>query len=117
MVRVFLCGLLTLGGLVCPPRVAAHHFTIDLKVEADKTSKTVHAETAGLGVKPKERPVLRVKAGSRLTVKWTMTNADPKTTFKNVLVHFFAVKEDKVGQRSVPKLTKGLAAESALNMD
>jgi hypothetical protein len=116
MPRVLLCGLL-LSGLLRPGVAAAHHFTIDLKVQAGKASKTASAETAAPGAKPKPRAVLRVRAKTPITARWTMTNADAKTTYKDVLVHFFTVKIDKLGQATVPKLVKGVAAESALTMD
>ena len=45
-----------------------------------------------------------------------MTNRD-KAVAKNVLVHFFAVKEDELGQKIQPKLDKGVQAETALVMD
>ena len=45
------------------------------------------------------------------------SNSDPKAQYKDVTVHFFAVKEEKAGQPDVPKLSKGVAAESALSMD
>ncbi len=117
MLRVFLIGLLVPGWLLLPAPARAHHFTIDLEVRAGKEVKKAQADVAALGVKPRERGTFQVKAGSRVTVKWTMTSADPKTTYKNVLVHFFVVAEEKAGQLSVPKLDKGVVAESALTMD
>src|SRR5713101_3196862 len=95
----------------------ADHFAIDLKVQAGKESKTAQAETAALGSKAKKRAVLNAKVGDRITVKWTMTNSDAKTAVKNVLVHFFAVKLEEIGQKTTPKLDKGVVAESALVMD
>src|SRR5439155_1522421 len=89
----------------------------DLKVQADKATKSASAQVAAPGVKPKPRGVLRVRARTPITARWTLTNADPKTTFKDVLVHFFTVKIDNLGQTVVPKLTKGVMAESALTMD
>ncbi len=50
-------------------------------------------------------------------IHWTLTNSSAKTEMKNVLVHFFAVKEEAVGQRNVPKLTKNVTAESAVTVD
>ncbi|HYT94396.1 MAG TPA: hypothetical protein VEL76_37120 [Gemmataceae bacterium] len=117
MPRIGWVGLLTLCWLSWPAPAAAHHFTIDLKVQAGKNSATVHAETAAIGVKPKERSVLRVKAGSRVAVQWTLTNTDAKAAFKNVLVHFFAVKQEKLNQVAPAKLLKGVVAESALTID
>jgi hypothetical protein len=104
--------------LVLPPAVArADHFAIDLEARAGKESKTAHAEAAALGATPKPRPVLEVKAGERVTVKWTLRCTDPKETYKDVVVHFFAVKEEKTGQQAVPKLDRDVTAESALTMD
>jgi hypothetical protein len=96
---------------------AADEFAIDLEARAGKASKTAHAEALGLGTTPKPRPVLEVKAGQRVTVTWTLRCTDPKANYKDVLVHFVAVKEEKTGQQAVPKLDKDVAAESALTMD
>src|SRR5690348_4322524 len=95
----------------------ADHFAIDLEARAGKESKTAHTEAVALGATPKPRPVLEVKAGDRVTVKWTLRCTDPKETYKDVVVHFFAVKEEKAGQQAVPKLDRDVAAESALTMD
>jgi hypothetical protein len=99
------------------PAARASHFTIDLTTRAGKASQTAHAETAVPGARPKARPVLEVKAGQRITAHWTLRNADAKATFKDVIVHFVAVREVALGQAAVPKLDKGVAAESALTMD
>ena len=103
--------------IITSPLARADHFSIDLKVQAGKNSKTAKTETAALGLKAKKRDVLRAKAGDRIIVKWTMTNADAKSAVKNVLVHFFAVKLEEIGQKTTPKLDKGVVAESALVMD
>jgi hypothetical protein len=95
----------------------AHHFAIDLETAGMKERRNVHAEVVAPGVKAKTRSVLHVKVGERVVVKWTMTNSDTKASFKNVLVHFFVVKEDEAGQLLVPKLLKDVALESALTMD
>jgi hypothetical protein len=95
----------------------ADHFTIDLGVQAGKVSQTAHAEMAAIGVKPKERAILEVKAGERISVKWALASAAPKETVKDVTVHFFVVKEEKAGQQIVPKLDRDVIAESALTMD
>lgn len=95
----------------------ADHFAIDLKVQAGKNSKSAQEETASLGSKAKKRMVLNAKVGDRIVVKWTLTNKNAKTAVKNVLVHFFAVKQEELGQKTTPKLDKGVVAESALVMD
>ncbi len=95
----------------------AADFAIELTVQVGKASKTAREEKADIGVKPKKREVLRAKAGDKVQVRWVMTNRDPKATVKNVLVHFFAVKEDELGQKVMPKLDKGVLADTALIMD
>jgi hypothetical protein len=109
-----LCALLLTGAAAGAEDLA---FAIDLTAKTAAASKTAHADVVALGVKPKDRGMLEAKAGERVTVQWTLRNADPKTTYKDVTVHFFAAKEEKAGQHSLPKLDRDVAAESALTMD
>ena len=115
MTRLLL--VLAVLGTLFPAAAAAEPFAIDFTVRAGKVSRTAHAESAARLATPKERACLEVKAGERLTVRWKLSSTDPKETVKDVTVHFFAVKEEKVNQPSVPKLDKGVVAESALSMD
>jgi hypothetical protein len=108
-----LCCLL----LAAAPARAAEPFAIDLEAKAGKASQTAHVEPAGLETAPKPRPVLEAKAGQRVTVKWTLRCSDPKTTYKDVTVHFFAAHEAKAGQKALPKLDRDAVAETALSMD
>lgn len=115
--RPAVCCLL-LSAWLSAPAAGADPFAIDLEAKAGKATQTAHAEAAGLGTTPKARPVLEAKAGQRVLVKWTIRCTDPKTTYKDVTVHFVAVKEEKAGQQAVPKLDlKDVAAETALSMD
>jgi hypothetical protein len=86
-------------------------------VTSGKEKKTAHAEEMGLGTKAKARLVIRIKTGITIKATWKLTNSDAKTTYKDVLVHFFVVEEPMLGQEIVPKLNKGVFAESALTMD
>jgi hypothetical protein len=117
MPRVFGVCLIVVGWLLTSRGAQAQEFAIDLEARAGKVSKTAHAEVAAPGVKPKERGILAVTAGDKITVQWTLRNADAKATFKDVLVHFVAVGEAKAGQPAMPKLDKDVAVESALTMD
>jgi hypothetical protein len=110
-------AVILLSGFFPSAPVRADHFAIDLEVKADGARKTVKADRAALGVKAKEREALTAKAGATMTVKWTVTSTAKTGVVKDVLVHFFVVKEEKLGQASVPKLDKDVAAESALTMD
>lgn len=95
----------------------ADEFAIELKVTAAGASKTITGQAAAIGVKPRPREVLRVKSKERLRVEWTLTNIDQAKSFKNVLVHFVAVKQERPGQPNVPKLDKGVVNEAALTID
>jgi hypothetical protein len=116
MTRVLL-GLAVAGGLLAPAATAAEPFAIDLEISSGKATKTAHAESAARDAKPAERAALEVKAGDRVTVKWKLSSTDPAATVRDVTVHFFAVAEENAGQQTLPKLDKGVVAESALTMD
>jgi hypothetical protein len=109
--------LTIIGGLVLVPAARADSFAIDLKVQAGQESQSAQAEVVAIGAVFKVRKVLETKTGTPIRVNWTLSNTSSKTAMKNVLVHFFAAKEDKPGQRNIPKVTKEVAAESALTMD
>jgi hypothetical protein len=115
MLRVLCLSSFLLGVLCGAAR--AEHFAIDLDVQARNEKATAHAVKLGPGQKKNSRPILHLKAGERVHAKWQLTNTHPKSSFKDVLVHFFVVKEDQVGQQTVPKLGKTVQAESALTMD
>ena len=66
---------------------------------------------------PKARKVLKGKVGVPLKISWTVTSAGTKMEMKNIVVHFFTVKEAKLGQQDTPKLTKDVTAESAVSLD
>jgi hypothetical protein len=89
---------------------------IDLRVQAGKKSQSVQAELVALGAEPKMRAVVENQAGTPIKVAWTLTNST-QGELKNVVVHFFTVKEENLGQKTIPKLTKDVTAESALSVD
>ncbi|MFO0964096.1 MAG: hypothetical protein U0793_00730 [Gemmataceae bacterium] len=96
--------------------VRAEHFAVELKVETNGAAKTATGETLAPGVKAKDRAVVVGKAGAKVTVHWTLTNVS-KAAAKNVVVHFFCVKEEMLNQPRVPKLTEDVVAESAVSVD
>lgn len=106
--------LLTLVFL-CPLPLHANNFTIDLKAQSGKEAKTAEANYPPTGSKP--RTILSVGADATIKVKWLVRHTELDATAKDVLVHFFVVKIDKPDQQEVPKLTKNVIVESALNMD
>lgn len=117
MPRVLVGCLIVVGWLLAARGAPAQEFAIDLQARAGKASQTAHAEIAAPGAQPKKRGILVVTAGAKITVKWSLRNADAKATFPDVVVHLFAVAEEAAGQRATPKLDKNVAVESALTMD
>ena len=105
-------ALTVLGTLGAVSAVAAEPFVIDLEVRCGKASKTAHVESAALDAKPKERPLLEVKAGDRITARWKLSGGDAKAKIEDVTVHFVAVKEDQANQPPPHKLVKNVVAES-----
>jgi hypothetical protein len=117
MACTFFLGSLAIGWFLASSGTSASLFTIDLDVQAAKVHDTAHAEIVAIGAKPLHRKVLEVKAGVPVTVRWTLRSAARTETFKDIVVHFFAAKEAKVGQQVLPKLDANVAAETALTMD
>lgn len=117
MFRVVPFALTVCLGALRPAPLRADDFAIDLEARTDKESKTAHAETQAADAKPRPRATLTARVNTPLTIKWSLSNTAAKATKKDVLVHFFAVKIDKPGQKEVPRLTRNVLTESALTMD
>lgn len=115
MLRAVYGALALVVGLAwaCPGRAA--DFAIDLTARAGTTSRSVAAVAPG--AKPPARAVLMAGADTPITLRWTVRNRDKEATVKDVLVHAFVVKEERLDQPNVPKLNKGVAVESALTTD
>jgi hypothetical protein len=113
--RVFFLGILLLGFSIA--RARADHLSLELSVQASTKTKAAEADISAIGAKPKARGILEVGSGKTLTVKYSVTSIAKNGMAKDVVIHFFVVKIDKVGQTAVPKLDKDVAAESALTMD
>jgi hypothetical protein len=117
MVRALPIVLTVFGSLLAGSTVRADHLAIDLEARSGKAKQTAHAQTLAIGVKPKVRGVLEVKAGEPITVTWTLRSTDSKATLQDVLVHAFVVQEEKVGQPVVPRLTRDVVVETGLTTD
>jgi hypothetical protein len=117
MPRAALLPLILFACSLTRPAARAADFAIDVDVKSGKATRKAEGQAADPRQKAKARGVLEVKAGSKITVKWVVRSTAKKDTFKDVTLHFFVVKEEKAGQKDVPKLTRDVAAESALTMD
>src|SRR5437899_5058650 len=114
--RICICHAVLLLTLIVRP-ARADHFAIDLEARSGAAKRTAKTETAALAEKSKARAVLEAKAGKPITVKWAVTSTAKNGMVKDALIHFFVVKEEKVGQVALPKLDKQVTVESALTMD
>jgi hypothetical protein len=94
----------------------AADFAIEVSVRVGKDGKAVTA-VYPVAEPGKPRGVFTAAVDARITLQWTVRNIDKSATAKDVLLHFFVVREEQQGQAEVPKLTKGVAAEGALSMD
>jgi hypothetical protein len=63
------------------------------------------------------RPSVKAKAGQALQIRWEMRNTSARTTLKEMVVHFFIVREEKAGQKETPDPRKGAVAENAFATD
>jgi hypothetical protein len=112
----FLAGGLTL--LAQPYRLAAEHFEIVLRASGlNGITARAFADQSPpeAGVNP--RPVLKAHAGDPITVQFTMTNVFPHRTVKDAEIHYYLVKENEIGQKSVPDTSRGVATEGTFNLD
>jgi hypothetical protein len=108
---------LALLGFLHPVTVRADHFTVKLQTWTANAPTPVAAVFPLPDGKPSSRPVLTTAAGTPVTAKWLLSNTHETAMVKDVLVHFFVVKQEKPDQAEVPKLTKDVLVESALSMD
>jgi hypothetical protein len=105
-------------GAALPAAARAEHAKITLEVEAGGRKATAHMDQTPPESGKNPRPVIKVKAGEKLRVKFELTNIYPHKTLEDVLVHFYVARIDKVGQKALPDLRgDGVVVESGFEMD
>lgn len=96
--------------------VRANHLQMALSVQGTQSeakSETDHAPpTEGV----RARPVVKLKAGETLQVRWFVKNVD-RAPVKEMVVHFFVAPEEKAGQKEVPDPRKEAVAENAFAIE
>ena len=103
-------------GLVSRP-ARAEHAKITLDVVAPDGQQTAHMDQTPPDWGKNPRPVVRAKVGEAVKIHWMFVNIYPHKTLENVVVHFFVVREAKVGQKELPALDENVVIESAFDMD
>jgi len=107
--------LLTVAGWALPAN--AEHAVIDLRVispNGQATATTDQEPPAG-GVNP--RSTMAVRVGERLLLQFILTNAYPHGVLKEAIVRYFVVRVDKMGQKKLPDLKKGVVTQGRVVMD
>jgi hypothetical protein len=100
-----------------PSCVEHAKITLDVTAKGETTTAYVDQTPPEHGKNP--RPVVKVKAGEPIKIQYMLTNVYPHKTLENVVVHFYAAREEKVGQKPTPDLgvEANVVMESAFEMD
>jgi hypothetical protein len=104
--------------LAWPDRALAEHFNIELEVSGANGAKArafVDESPPDQGRNP--RPVFKALAGDALTVQFMMTNIFPHETIKDAGIRYYVVKENQLGQKTLPDTARGVMTEGTFNLD
>jgi hypothetical protein len=93
------------------------HAKVELNVSAGREQVTAYVDQTPPAVGKSPRPVIEVKAGEPIRVQWYFQNVYPNKTIENVVVHFYVVKAEKVGQKELPDTSGEVELETAFDMD
>ncbi len=107
-----------------PLSARAEHARIDLQLihidpmtGADGDAVAANADTEPPTGGFNERPVAKVQVGEPLVLQFVLTNKYPHGVLKDVTVRYYLVREDKLGQKNLPDLSKGTVTEGKFTMN
>jgi hypothetical protein len=109
--------LVLLAAIASTPAAFADHLKFEAEVRCENVKRTCSTGVFGPNTKLGSRATLEVPIGKAITVTWKVAHIDRRDPLKDVVIHFFVVKEEKAGQAAIPKLDRDVIAESALTMD
>ncbi len=112
-VSLFLGAVCLSSGL----EARAEHAKVELTIESQGKQVTSFVDQTPPEIGKSPRPVLEVKAGEPIRVQWFFQNVYPNKTLKDVVMHFYVAKAEKVGQKEVPDTTGEVELETAFDMD
>jgi hypothetical protein len=111
---ILLCLIPTLGRAPAAPE----HAKIELDVVTGADHKTAHMDQTPPESGKNPRPVVKGKAGEPIKTKYLFTNVYPNAVVKDVVIHFYVVRIDAVGQKEIPSLEGDrLVLETAHDLD
>lgn len=111
LIRAFMLGLMLTSS------AWAEHAKVQLEVRGRDKQVTAFVDQTPPEWGKNPRPVLKVKPNEPVRIQCVFTNVYPNKTLENVVVHFFVVREEKVGQKELPDLKGDVVLESAFDMD
>jgi hypothetical protein len=116
--------LALLGLLLAALAAQGEHATITLKVmRLDRDTEQPAAEvTAAADAEPpaggvKGRALFKARAGEPLVLQFIYTNTYPHGVAKAARIRYFVVREDKLGQKDVPDLAKGVVTQGEFHLN
>ena len=95
----------------------AEHAKINLDVTVGRETVSAHVDQTPPDSGKNPRPVLNAKVNEPIRIQYLLTNVYPHKTLENVVVHFYVVRQTKVGQKELPDLKGDVVLESAFDMD
>ena len=107
----------SLVGTALAAPALAEHARIELEVVGQDGQATARVDQTPPEWGKNPRPVLRVKAGEPVKVRFLLTNVYPHKTLANAVVHLFVAAEAKAGQKELPDLDDSVVLESAFDVD
>jgi hypothetical protein len=116
--------ILAIALAALPLAAQAEHANIKLRVfrVEEETGKALDEATAAADEEPPAggvtpRPVFKAKTNEPLVLQFILTNIYPHGELKDVTVHYFVVRQDKLGQKKLPDLAKGTITEGRFNLN
>src|SRR5690349_21660786 len=92
--------LALLLGLTVP--ALASHLIIDLTVEGNPSAAHAGTDTMPPANGKSARPVVHMRVGDPVRLRWRVKNSQPHKKLEKLLVHLFVVPEAQAGQKDVP---------------
>ncbi len=88
----------SMGGRLC----RAEHFDTQVTVQTESSRADAFMDTTPPLGGVNKRPIVTVKLNETVRISWHMKSAFPHGVMKGVTIHFFIVREDRIGQKLVP---------------
>jgi hypothetical protein len=118
MIRCFTLAIAAVGAFASARFALAGDFEIQAKAEvADRHVETTATVETPSSKPAQPRPVVKLACDQPVWLSWHAVNTSKSREFPDVLMHYYIVEEDHLGQAEVTKLTQDVTCEGALTTD